>query len=219
MFNMAVPSALQAPTLELTVQHRFSREIGQPAYTLFGGAFVDIGLRYQIWKGIEATLNYGVERNEIDVGAGYSLPVLGRWLSAGAWLHFFTYDVPAGKATNVFVLGAAQSEVLKERLYLTANVGYDGYYGFVSGNLGILIKIVDLVDMVGEYAPVHDVSFPPYPGAVNTFSAGVKLNTHSHHFKFLISNCTMIGPRNSARGAASNGLRFGFSLQKRFTFY
>jgi hypothetical protein len=218
LINCVVPSSLEAPSLELTVQHRFRRVIGkQPqTNTFFGGANVRIGLRGQVWKGLEASVDYGVTGTELDVGAGYSYSFINQWLSGGAWAHFFTYEVPNGRATNVFVLASVQSELLKDRLFLTFDASYDNYYIYFGVAAGVLVRIVPAVDLVAEYSPLHD-DLAPYPKKTGSFSVGVKVNTVTHQFKFLVSNSTDIGPREMMRGAQSNDLRFGFSLQKYFS--
>jgi hypothetical protein len=217
LINCVVPSSLEAPSLELTLQHRFGRIIGKPqTNTFFGGATVRMGLRGQVWKGLEASLDYGVTGTELDAGAGYSYSFINRWLSGGAWAHFFTYEVPGGRATNVFVLAAAQSELLKDRLFLTVDASYDNYYIYFGIAAGVLVRIVPAVDLVAEYAPLHD-DLAPNEKKTGSFSVGVKINTVTHQFKFLVSNSTDIGPREMMRGAQSNDLRFGFSLQKYFS--
>jgi hypothetical protein len=217
LINCVVPSSLEAPSLELTVQHRFRRIIGKPQLiNFFDGANVRIGLRGQVWKGLEASLDYGVTGTELDAGAGYSYSFISRWLSGGAWAHFFTYEVPIGRATNVFILASAQSELLKDRLFLTVDASYDNYYIYFGVAAGVLVRIVPAVDLVAEYSPLHD-DLAPSPKKTGSFSVGVKVNTVTHQFKFLVSNSPDIGPREMMRGAQSNDLRFGFSLQKHFS--
>jgi hypothetical protein len=217
LINCAVPSSLEAPSLELTVLHCFGRIIGKPqTNTFFDGANVRIGLRCQAWKGLEASVDYGVIGTEMDVGAGYSYRFIERWLSAGAWAHFFTYEVPIGRATNVFALASVQSELLKDRLFLNVDASYDNYYIYFGVAAGVLVRIIPMVDLVAEYAPLHD-DLAPHEKSTAAYSFGVKINTYSHQFKFFVANSQDLGPREMMRGAQSNDLRFGFVLQKHFT--
>jgi hypothetical protein len=217
LINCVVPSSLEAPSLELTVLHCFGRVIGKPqTNTFFEGANVRIGLRGQVWKGLEATMDYGVVGTELDVGAGYSFAFIKQWLSGGAWAHFFTYEVPIGRATNVFALVSLQSELLKDRLFLNVDASYDNYYIYFGFAAGALVRIIPMVDLVAEYAPFHD-NLAPHEKNTGAYSVGVKINTYSHQFKFFVANSQDLGPREMMRGATSNDLRFGFSLQKHFS--
>lgn len=217
--NMQNASTLEPLAFDLTFQHRFNRIIGQKSlYSFFDGANVQFILYGHLWRGIKSFILYGVSDNEFESGIAYGYSIIDRWLSAYGSVSYFSYDIIDDRAQGVFVLFAIQSEIIKERVNLLSNTSYESYNSHVATSIGLLISTWDFLDIIGEYTFTSDEPDLPIVTVNNSYSFGLKLNIGNHHFKFMFTNATAIGPRRALRGASSNDLRFGFSIQRLFEF-
>ncbi len=215
LINCIQPADQLPSTIEATVEHRFSQALEDPIATnIFGTASVDMEVAARVWKGLELSTAYFTDNNELDLTGRYSQPVLKNLLDAGAELQFFNFDTHIiGRASNDYYLAAASLHPFSDRLYLTAQVGYDGFYLYAAPSGSIMVKCTSMFDLIGEYTLGHD----RIEGMTkNAWAGGIKLNTWGHQFKFIISNTTAIGSRNAAAGANDNKIRLGFSIERLF---
>lgn len=216
LINLKLPSALDPPSLELTLQHRFSRVLWEKIdYSFFGSASFNLGIRGCVWKGLEASFDYYVPDNDIDIGAGYSYDIFKRWLAAEAAVHLFSLDYNQQRYTNLFYLFSASTQPFSERLWLVLNLSFDGFKEYFVPSVGFVVRIAEPFDIVGEYSFTHD-AYETGGRNNNTYALGFKINTYAHHFKFIFTNGFDIGARRATAGAHSNDLLFGFSIQRKF---
>jgi hypothetical protein len=217
LVNLHVPSRVHPIGLELTIQHRFSRVIGKPSqYSLLDAADVRLTLRGQFWRGLGVQVSYGVGGTEFEGGIGYAHEFITRWLQGEAVITVFTFEDGPKRATNLLYLAAISSDVLPDRLVLAANLTYDGYFSHLSAGAGFLLHTWPLLDLIGEYVFLHHDPRQGETELVNAFAVAANFNVYNHHFKLIVTNAPYSAPRQIFRGAPSNDLRFGFSIQKLF---
>jgi hypothetical protein len=217
LINCIQPADQLPSTLEATVEHRFSQAIGDPVTgTFFGVASVDLGVAARVWKGLELSTSYLTDANEVDLTGRYSQPVVKGLLDVGGEVQFFNFDTHViGRASNDYYLGAVALHPWSDKLYVTVQEGYDGFFLYSAPSASLLVKCFSSLDWIGEYTLGHD----RFRGMrKDAWSTGLKLNTWGHQFKFIMSNTTAIGSRNTAAGATDNKFRFGFSIERLFRF-
>jgi hypothetical protein len=217
LINCIQPADQLSSTIQATVEHRFSQALEDPIATnIFGTASVDMEVAARIWKGLEVSTAYFTDNNEFDLTGRYSQPVMKGLLDVGGELQFFNFDTHIiGRASNDYYLASIAVHPFSDKLYMTVQEGYDGFYLYSAPSASLLVKCTSAFDLIGEYTLGHD----KFRGMTqNAWSTGVKLNTWGHQFKFIISNSTAIGSRNAAAGAVDNKIRLGFSIERLFRF-
>jgi hypothetical protein len=214
--NLFAPSFVSAPAVEVAFQHRFTRGLGEPSYSLLGAATVDVGVSGRAWKGAGVSFDYFIPNDEIDLGGSYSYHVIDRWLAVYGTVHFFNFKDNGSQShvSNALYAGALTCQPWNKRLWITGNVAYDGFNLLLVPSAGLLYRVTEKFDIVAEYCFKHD----PSTYRSNSFSFGVKFNTWRHQFKLLFSNSVGNGGRSFIAGARDNRLRFGFSIQRLFDF-
>ncbi|GEM_PF-4255250 len=195
-------------TIEATVEHRFSQALEDPIATnIFGAASVDMEVAARVWKGLELSTAYFTDNNEFDLTGRYSQPLLKDLLDVGGELQFFYFDTHIiGRVSNDYYQASVAVHPFSDKLYMTVQEGYDGFYFYSAPSGGILVKCTSMVDLIGECTMGHDRFLGD---TKNAWSAGVISNTWGHQFKFIISNTTAIGSRNAAARAVDNKIRLG----------
>lgn len=234
--NLTAPTVIKPFGLEAKYQHQFLGRIdGSDKFDRFfglgDGADASITLRAVVWSGAQVYVDYdnmqlfNQSRNEFAVGTSYAVTVPWIFLRLQAEGQFFSYasflTFPEKRRNNFFVMAALQNVPLFGRVAGLVNAGYDFDMKAFGLGLGLDIKVVDAVDVYGEYFPVVDKADDSlFAGRVarNPFSLGVKLTTAGHQFCVFFGNAAEIGPRHLMRGASDNNLRFGFDIKRLFSF-
>jgi hypothetical protein len=224
LFNMTVPSALEAGDLDLLFEHRFyGSALDNPLQSLFGlaiGANVGFGARYLILPGLQARALYSTGGQEITVGAGYgyhfpSLP-LGVQLDA----DFISPQGAAGRGYGVFTSVTAQAGPVAKILSFTVEAAYDSYLNHLGLGIGARVDVLPTLAIIGEFYPYFTLGGEQHPeelGSTSAYAAGLMISTFGHQFSLLAGNSSAIGDRRLMAGASSfGGLYLGFNIQRRF---
>lgn len=214
--NLLTPSVVGEPSVEVVFQHRFTRGIGEPSYSLLGGATVNVGVTGNIWNGIGISADFYTLGDELDFGASYSGEVPGNVFTFRADAHVFGFkeERTRSRVASSWFAGAISLHALPERIWLTGNLIYDSYNLLVVPSAGLLLRIVPALELTGEYSFAHDSLLMRR----NAFSAGIKFNTWRHQFRLLFSNAGGNGGRLFIVGARDNRVRIGFSIERLFDF-
>jgi hypothetical protein len=235
--NLKVPTNLSPGNMEVFVQHRFQGKI-DTAGTVFGLAtyvWAGFGLRYVLWSTLEANATfYPFNGKEFELGASYAylLPkIFLRTQFDGTYYNYSSYTVDSTGRQNETrksagaLLFSAQSYPIVKSISPAVNIGYD--FGKESWGLGtgLIVTLIEGLDVFGEYFPRLQKSPQDKTLTKNAFSFGVKLSTSGHHFMFLLQNCSFynpaagsIGSRHLMFGTDNNNLHFGFEIQRLLTF-
>jgi hypothetical protein len=224
LFNMTVPSALEAGDLDVLLEHRFAGSVlDNPLQSLFGlaiGANVGFGARYMIIPGLQARVLYSTGGQELTVGASYayhfaSLPI-GLQLDA----DFISPQGLAGRGYGVFTSLTAQAAPVAKILSFTVETAYDSYLNHLGLGIGARVDLLESVAIIGEVYPFFTLGGEQHLtelGTTTAYAAGVMISTFGHQFSLLAGNSTGVGDRQLMAGAEPfNGLYLGFNIQRRF---
>lgn len=228
--NLVSPSVLNAREAEFNLGHRFYGTVWEdPLDTFFGmnaGANVQVGYRQNFGHGAEARAAYTRKFNQYEVGASWSFLPADYPLQAQADIAYVSFAIPQmdERRGNFRYTLSAQNKPLWDRLVMTVNAGYEGYYErFISG-VGVAVLATESVALIGEYYPTLDREsasdqLSANLGAHDAFALGIKIDTYGHNFIFSVGNADHfeIG-RQSLGTNNANKLRFGFNIRRRLYF-
>jgi hypothetical protein len=235
--NLTAPTVLEAPALEVRIQHQFWGRINGPDMfpRFFGmgdGAGVSMGLRGSVWKTLQvygAYDNYQLSSNtrqEFSAGTSYAIAVPLLFARVQADGQVFSY-APPGAAEGVrrdgqLVRISLQNEPFFDRARFLAEGGYDFERQRFGLGLGLDMGITGMFDVFGEVFPLVDKGDIALGGGAvpaNTpFSFGVRITTAGHQFLLFAGNSSETGFRHLMRGTPDNLMRFGFVLKRLFSF-
>jgi hypothetical protein len=234
--NLVAPTLIKPFAIEGQFQHQFLGRIdGADKFDRFfgiaDGADGCFTLRTAVWSTAQVYISYdnmqlfSRSRNEFVMGTSYAAAVPWIFLNVQADAQFFSYasmkTFPNKRFNNFFVQAALRNDPLFGRVAGLVDAGYDFDREAFGLGLGLDVRVIDLLDIYGEYFPVLKKSDDPlFPGRnIRTpFSFGVKLTTAGHQFFIFFGNANEIGSRHLMAGTADNNLRFGFSLKRLFSF-
>jgi len=234
--NLVVPTNLSPRNMEVSVQHRFQGKV-DTAGTVFGLAttvWADFGLRYVLWSTLEAKAAfYPFNGKEFELGASYAYLIPKMFLRTqfdGTYYNYssYTFDSTGQKETRknaAAILMSAQTYPILNSISPAINVGYDFDKSSWGMGTGLIVTLIEGLDVFGEYFPRLQKSPKDTTLTKNAFSFGVKLSTAGHHFLFLLQNCSFfnpaagsIGSRHLMFGTDNNNLHFGFEIERLFSF-
>jgi hypothetical protein len=231
--NLKVPTNLTPGEFEASVQHRFYGRIDDGGRSFFGFAnsvSPSFGLRYDVWKTLEATTAFYAADKEVEVGASYAYlnPSLYFKLQVeGVYYEFSAFDADNKEFRKHAgcVLFALQSYPIIQSISPTVNAGYDFDKQKWGLGLGLNAILVEGLDVFGEYFPLLEKNKDSTALATrNVFSFGLKISTAGHHFLLFLQNSVnnptigTIGSRHVMFGSDNNNLHFGFEIQRMFGF-
>jgi hypothetical protein len=237
--NLVTPTTVKPMALEAQFQHQFLGRIDgkNAADRVFGisdGADVRTKLRFIIWSTIQVYASYdnlqqfNYSRNEYVLGASYAhaIPFIhilaqadGRYYTNASFITF-----PQVRKNYYFVQLALQNEPLFDRVVVSANGGYDITNKRWGLGLGLDVKIIEMLDVVGTVFPVIDRSNSPVAGLPGSstqdspFLFGVKLTTAGHQFFLTLGSGSEIGEQHLMWGTGNTHLKFGFIVKRLFSF-
>ena len=228
MINLIHPSGLKQNQAEIMIRHSFYGDITDAPLDNFlgmdAGANVSLSGRYQFYRKTEAKFSYSRRKSEKVIGLAYRIDIEDFPVYGQLGIDYFSYEElsqPEPTRHNFLYNLSLQNEELIDRFVATINTAYDGYnQRFVFG-LGMIVKIVDNISLLGEYYPVLDrdtagEKLSQYIGDEDAFAFGLKFNTYGHQFIFLLANSDDIGLRRNSLGTAQDShLRLGFNIQRR----
>jgi hypothetical protein len=234
--NLMAPTTVKPFGLEVRFQHQFTGRIDgkDNVARFFGlgdGADGCITVRAVVWNGAQVYASYdnmqlfNLSHNEFGVGTSYALAIPWIFLKLQADAQYFSYGsfktYPEQRINNFFVQGSLQNDPLFGRVSAIVDVGFDFDKSAPGLGLGLIVKVIDILDVYGEFFPVLKKSDDPlFPDRTtqNPFSGGVKITTYGHQFCLNIGNATEIGPRHLMSGASDNNLKLGFEIKRLFSF-
>lgn len=224
--SLFTPTSLYAGESEISLVHRFYGKVNnEPLDTFFGmnsGANVHLGLRHNFWKSLEAKAAYTRMGKQYNLGVSYSFTPDDFPFQAQLDCSYFSFVQPSvnKRKDNLLYLVSAQTEPLANRLAVTLNAGYDGYYERLVNGAGLHIFITDKLSLTGEYYPVWDrdsasAVVKQYLGKHDAFCLALKADTYGHHFIFSLGNAFGMDPRIQSMGTSNRDLHLGFNIQRR----
>lgn len=224
--SLITPSNLYPGESEVNLAHRFYGKLkDEPLDTFFGmdnGANVQVSARACVWKSLELKAGYTRSGKQYDLGMSYRIsPVDFPILAQLDWKYFsFVQPGISSRRENFLYLAAFQAAPWKDRLVLTLNTGYDGYYERSVNGLGMQIFATDKLSLIGEYYPVWDRDsatniVKQYLGKHDAYCIAIKADTYGHHFIFSAGNSAGMDPRKQSLGADTRDLHLGFNIQRR----
>jgi hypothetical protein len=234
--NLIAPTRIKPFALEVQFQHQFLGRIdGIDKFDRFfgisDGADGCFTLRSAVWSTAQIYGSYdnmqlfNQSRNEFVVGTSYATEIPRIFLHLQGDVQFFSYasfkTYPEKRFNNVFVQCALQNDPLFDRIAGIVDVGYDFDRDAYGLGLGLDVKVVDAINIYGEYFPVLKKFDDPLSSERtirNPFLLGVKITTFRHQFFFFLGNATEIGSRHLMMGTLDNNLRFGFAIKRLFSF-
>jgi hypothetical protein len=230
--NLKVPTNLSPGNIEASVQHRFYGRIDTGGTTFFGLAtsvFASFGLRYDIWRTLEATAAFYNTNKELETGVSYAFlnPSLYLKVQAEAVYYNFSARDTAFKEFRKqagCVLFDLQTYQIIQSISPVVNVGYDFDKRRWGLGCGLNATLIEGLDVFGEYFPIVHKDRNDSIHTKNAFSFGVKVSTAGHHFLFFLQNSVYdggfgtIGSRHLMFGSDNNKLHFGFEIQRMFAF-
>ena len=234
--NLIAPTLIKPFALEGQFQHQFWGRIdGADKFDRFfgiaDGAEGCFTLRAAVWSTAQVLVSYdnyqlfNQSKNEFVVGTSYAAAVPRIFLNVQADAQFFSYasmkTFPNKRFNNFFVQAALRNDPLFGRVVALVDAGYDFDRNAPGLGLGLDVKVIDALDVYGEYFPVLKKPYDPlFPGPIirNPFSFGVKFTTAGHQFFIFFGNANEIGSRHLMMGTQDNNLRFGFALKRLFSF-
>jgi hypothetical protein len=226
MLNLAVPTQIEAQSLEAIIMHRFYRNPDADFPDNFINlANVNLGLRYLIIPKLEVGTSYQFYRKEYTFHGAYSLFLPKQFLRTQALIQFFgakhNADPTDGNWDHNFLYQVNfQSEPLANIFMPVMDFAYDGLNKKTGMGVGIDVAIRSNIDLLGEYYPVLGERELNSAGEekANCFSAGIKFTTYGHHFMLTIANNYEIGMRRLMAGAEDNTIYYGFNIHRLFSF-
>lgn len=224
--SLITPTTLYPGEGEINLAHRFYGKLkDQPLDTFFGmdnGANVQVSARACVWKSLELKAGYTRNNKQYDLGIGYKLSPVDFPVLAQLDLKYFSFMQPgiSSRRDNILYLASLQAQPWKDRLALTLNTGFDGYYERPVNGIGLLVNITENLSLIGEYYPVLDRNsaperVKPYLGKHDAYCMAIKADTYGHHFIFSLGNSKGMDPRIQSLGADTRDLHLGFNIQRR----
>jgi len=144
-------------SLEVNIQHRFQRAIGDKANgDFFGGAIVDMGLDWRAWKGLCLRMDGFSQNSEFDLGGRWNQNLIKDRLDVAGEIQFFNFDrsaIDLSRASNAYYLASICFQPLPNRVYLTVQDGYDGYYLYSAPSVAALVKCSESVELIWRILP------------------------------------------------------------------
>lgn len=231
--NLKAPTSLSPGNIEASVQHRFYGRIDTGGTTFFGLAtpvYASFGLRYDVWRTLEANAAFYTSNKEFEIGASYAFlypSVSLKMQVEGIYYNFSAYDADFKehrKQAGCMLLDL-QSYPIIQSISPAVNIGYDFDIRKWGMGLGLNVLLVEGLDVFGEYFPILQKDRDSTAVATkNAFSFGVKISTAGHHFLFFLQNSVYnsgigtIGSRHLMFGTDNYKLHFGFEIQRLFAF-
>jgi hypothetical protein len=230
--NLKVPSSLSPGNLEANIQHRFYGRIDTGGTTFFGlatHAFASFGLRYDVWRTLEAFTAFYNSGKEVEFGASYAYLFPSAFVklqAEGTYYNFSAYD-PLGQEKRRqagCVLFDFQTYPIIQSITPALDAGYDFDKRRWGMGLGLNVTLFEGFDLFGEYFPLVQKDPQDSIHTDNAFSFGFKISTAGHHFLFFLQNSVYdegfgtIGSRHVMFGSDNNKLHFGFEIQRLFAF-
>ncbi len=220
MLNMTVPSGLENGQTYLEIEHKFSQSFySYPKDDFFAvlnyGSNIKIGLRYMIWEGIEAKIAYISYHREKTAGISYVLktPQLGFNSQLDVQLlNYQDLNYASPVVQNFFYQLSLQTvPLLDDRVYLSLDLGYDGYNTNPGMGIGISVMAIKHLSLLAEYYPVLKAVGNNTTGC---FSFGLKIDTAGHQFIIRLGNSAEIGTRGLMHGTTNQDLFLGFEIMR-----
>ncbi|MBN2414617.1 hypothetical protein JXO52_02195 [bacterium] len=236
VFNLTSPTTLDLHTLNFTIKHRFYGDFtDDPFQNFFGldaGANVQLGLRFQPLQHLELYTSYTRMRKEKTLGLSYAYAPRSLPLTAQVDLEYFSFEdlfLEETTRSNIMALLSLQNRPLADRVTITLNAGYDGYFERLVTGFGLtctLLKdwwLFDQVALVGEWYPAPDrknidADLIGNYGDTDAAAAGIRMDTYGHRFLLLITNSDELHARHLSRGIAGDTYwRIGFNIERRLS--
>ena len=211
--NLAGPTLIKPLAIEGQFQHQFWGRIdGADKFDRFfgiaDGAEGCFTLRTAVWSTAQVLVSYdniqlfNNSRNEFVVGASYAAAVPWIFLNVQADAQYFSYasmkTSPEKRFNNYFVQVALRNDPLFGRVVALVDGGYDFDRKAYGLGLGLDVKVIDLLDVYGEYFPVLKKTYydPLNPGRIirNPYSFGVKFTTPGTSSSYFSAMPTKSGP-------------------------
>lgn len=223
-FNLKAPTELQKGSIELKFQHRFRGKISEePLNTFFGmdyaGANIGIDLRYSVLPKFDLNVSRVWDGKEYTAGASYAYSLTKVPFSIQLGGEFFSYaefNLEKNKRKNgVFGLFSFRGGPIL-RVAPVVNVGYNSDNKEPGVGFGIAITALETLGIVQRLSAIGEY-FPTTAESENkkSFAFGLRIETYSHHFDFILSNNSQIGVRHLMAGTLEDkGLRFGFNIKR-----
>jgi len=227
-FNLKVPSNLDEGQKTVSINHRFYGDISdKPLDNFFGmdaGANVQVNFRMHLPYNSDLSMDYTRKLKEKRIGISKTFIFDEFPINSALDISYHSFKLISQEeeSRNNFVYSVAfQNDPIWERVILTLNLGYDGYFERAVFGLGFAAEIREKLFFIAEYFPVLDRDdasgkLAQYIGKEDSFAFGIKLDTYGHHFKFQLSNSTEFGLRRNSLGSPVDYLMFGFNLERRF---
>lgn len=226
MSDIQVPSVLSRNALELEVRHRFGGDITDHPFENFlgmdGGANVNLGLKYTIFKGFEFGVSRTSKDREIALVLSYSHSFPKAFIRGRIGMDFIT-------SPGFFPNLTLQTEPILGRIepFLAAGYYFDSkrqQFGLGTGLSVTLLKDVyyfEDISLVAEYFPLLEqpLSIPELEWT-GTYAFGIAASTYGHQFIFTLSNSTDLGTRRIMQGTSRYfededlHLYLGFSVRR-----
>jgi len=228
MINLIHPSGLKHKQAEIMIRHRFYGDITDEPFSNFlgmdAGANVSLSARYQFIREAETKFSYSRRKSEKTLGLVYRIDIEDFPIYGQVGIDYFSYEEisqPETTRQNFFYHLSLQNDEIVDRIVTTLNTAYDAYNQRLVIGFGMHVKIVDNINLLGEYYPVldrdiADEKLSQYIGEEDAFAFGLKFDTYGHQFIFLLTNSDDIGLRRVSLGSTENShLRLGFNIQRR----
>lgn len=228
--GLYTPSALEESQGEFNIGHRFYGAVNEdPIETFFGmnnGTNANVSYRHHLPLDLEAKLGYTSSLNQYEIGVAWLLPfqILSIQTQADVSLSWLDRPGTNDRTTDIGVYVSAQNEPLFKRLAFTVNAGYNTLYERIALGLGVNLKLLEKVSLLGEYYPLLDTAqgsqeAQTLVGSHSAFSFGIKIDTYNHNFIFSLGNADNFNPGRLALGSYNrNDLHFGFNIKRRLNF-
>jgi len=223
MPDLAVPTQLDAKSIEANILHRFLRTPSADFPDNFiNMANVGLGLKYVIIPKLEVGTSYQFLYKEYTFHAAYSAFFPKQYLRTQALIQFFgaRRDFDTLWDYNFLYQLNVQSDPIAGRFLPVINLAYNGLSKKPGLGAGIDVVTLANLDILAEYYPVMGTRDTTFSGTklVNSFLVGLKYTTAGHQFMFTLSNNYNIGTRRLMAGAMDNTLYYGFNINRLFSF-
>ena len=221
--DLAVPTGIEARSLEAGIAHRFFRApaAGFPD-NFITGANACLMLRYALSSDLEIGASYLFIPKQYTLHTGYTIRVRPLFVNLQPYISYFGVqpDYDQRWRNGVLYQLNLQSEPLLRMITASLDAAYDGYGKKYGIGMGVDIDLLENIALLGEYYPVIGERDTTFFGAekVNCFIFGIKISTYGHHFIITFGNTADMGIRRLMRGTENNSLRFGFNLERQFSF-
>lgn len=223
MLNMTVPSGLEQNQSYLEIEHKFFQSFAHyPDNDFFAllnwGSNIKIGVRSMLFQGLEAKVDYISLHREKIAGLSYVLkePQLG--FNAQADVQFINEQdlnltgLAAPVKQDFFYQLSLQTEkFLDEKVYVSADIGYDAIENDPGIGLGIGVRTFEHFTILAEYYPLLKTIDGRNQAC---YSFGIKVDTYGHQFIIRAGNSDEIGSRDMMHGSANQDIYAGFEIMR-----